>query len=71
MTLKPHEERVVAERDELEIKRQKLAAFIQGAGAFGDLTLEDQTLLRRQETIMLKYIDVLNDRIARFSMKSD
>lgn len=70
MPLQPHEERVIAERAELEIKRQKLAAFIQGAGAFEDLDAEDQKLLRRQEAVMLEYTDVLNDRISRFTRQS-
>lgn len=62
----PHEERVVAESNDLREKLTKLSAFISGNEAFRKLNSDDQCLLRRQRGIMADYLDVLVERIARF-----
>lgn len=65
MTLQPHQERVVAERDELTVKTGKLAIFI-GGPVFGGLPVEERNRLFRQFTSMYEYASVLNERIAAF-----
>lgn len=65
MTLQPHQERVVAERDELTVKTGKLAIFI-GGPVFAGLPGEERDRLFRQLTSMYEYASVLNERIAAF-----
>jgi len=64
--MKPHEERVVAEANELREKLTKLTAFICKGEAFTSLDLENQQLLRRQRDLMGEYLDVLGERIKLF-----
>jgi hypothetical protein len=65
--MQPHQERVVAESNELREKLTKLTAFISGSETFKTLDAEDQDLLRRQRSHMGDYLDVLGERIARFA----
>lgn len=65
--MQPHQERVVAESNELREKLTKLTAFISGSEVFKTLDAEDQALLRRQRNHMGGYLDVLRERIARFA----
>jgi hypothetical protein len=64
--MQPHQERVVAESNELRERVTKLTAFISGNETFGKLDAKDQSLLRQQRDIMTEYLDVLGERIARF-----
>lgn len=64
--MQPHQERVVTESNELREKLTRLTAFISGNEAFGKLEEKDQNLLRQQRDIMIEYLDVLGERIARF-----
>lgn len=64
--MKPHQERVVAESNEVREKLTNHAAFIDGNEDFGKLDAGDQSLLRQQRDIMADYLDVLGKRIARF-----
>jgi hypothetical protein len=65
-TMKPHEERVVAEADDMGERLTKLTAFISGNAAFTSLDMENQQLLRRQRDVMSEYLYVLGERIALF-----
>lgn len=64
--MKPHEERVVAESNELRQRLTKLLAFIDGDG-FQSLDSIDRGLLIAQRTLMQGYLDVLGSRIKRFA----
>ena len=65
--MRPHEERVLAERNELEGKLTKLRMFLRGGNeAYRQLPLMEKERLRLQEYLMTKYLAVLDDRIAAF-----
>jgi len=61
------QERVIEENKELEIKIDKLSAFL--AGSYS-LTDEDRWLLETQGTLMGLYSDVLRKRISQFKIKT-
>jgi len=63
--LQPHEERVIFERHELEIKYKALDDFM-GTETFNSLDPEDINLLYSQKKHMKNYIGVLNVRIGKF-----
>jgi hypothetical protein len=65
--MQPHQERVVAESNELRERLTKLTAFISGNEAFNKLDATDQVLLREQRDVMGEYLDILGHRIARFA----
>lgn len=62
----PHQERVVQERAELAEKLQKLDAFLAEPAKFHALDFTDACLLVEQSEIMRIYVEVLDERIARF-----
>ena len=62
----PHQQRVVAERDELLIKCNALGRFILFNPAFSFLSKSEQDLLRKQRAIMEQYLDTLEARITAF-----
>ena len=64
--MKKHQERVVAEKEELDGKIERLRAFIAGE-TFGGQSATERRRLRRQEAIMGLYSDVLDERIIAFS----
>jgi hypothetical protein len=64
--LQPHQERVVAESNELRGRLMKLAAFIDCNEAFKALDWDDRELLRDQREVMGEYLSILERRIARF-----
>lgn len=61
----PHQERVIAERDELSEKLDKLRTFLTSM-IFTSLPRDEQRRLTRQTLIMSDYLDVLDERIAAF-----
>lgn len=63
MTLQPHQQRVVTERDELQTKLTALSKFID-SDIFDTLPSAEQGRLQRQKLIMIDYVAVLNERIA-------
>lgn len=65
--MKPHEERVVVEERELDVKLNALGVFIHGA-VFATLPDEDQRLLQAQEEFMRGYLGILRQRIERFKV---
>lgn len=66
--MKPHQERVVTEKSELDEKRYKLTAFT-FSDTFAALPKEEQERLNRQHSIMEQYSNVLGERIAAFTDK--
>ncbi len=62
-----HKERVIAEKKELDAKFDSLAAFMESY-MFTILDIADRTLLASQACIMAGYSDVLERRIARFTV---
>lgn len=63
--LKPHEQRVLAEKATLDDKISKLGDFID-SDAFDGLDTAEQKRLQRQLTAMEHYSDVLEERIEAF-----
>lgn len=63
--MQPHQERVVAESNDLRAKLDKLSAFIAG-DVFKKLDMEDRDLLVAQRVFMDAYFGILRQRIARF-----
>lgn len=64
--LKPFQKRVVEEKAEVDIKRQRLSAFI-GSLEFTSLPIEEQVRLIHQKELMDSYSAVLGERIAAFT----
>ena len=64
--MQPHEERVVAEKAELESKMEKLKVFFSGS-IFHGLAEEDQSLLQSQYAVMKQYQEILEKRVNRFN----
>ena len=62
----PHQLRVIAERNELAKKYEKLEKFITLDPIFETLELEEQSRLDRQLYHMGSYLRVLGERIAAF-----
>lgn len=67
--MEAHEERVIEEKKELDIKITKLDAFCHNADnvTYKSLAIKDQDLLEQQFTIMQQYSLILGQRIARFN----
>ena len=65
--LAPHQLRVVAERNELQSRLEKLAAFISSSPNFRTVDEEEQIRLLHQQDYMGNYLNVLNLRIAAFT----
>lgn len=63
--MQPHQERVVAEKTELDDKREKLLRFFMG-DIYKKLPVDEQDRLSKQETAMKVYSDILGERIAAF-----
>ena len=68
--LKPHEQRVVLERDELYERVEKLCEFF-NSPAFLGLSLSERELLVEQRMAMSLYCEILNDRISGFDPAAD
>jgi hypothetical protein len=67
--VKPHEERVVAERDEVKERLDKLTAFIEAKPInpiWAKLPYDEQGRMKIQQFIMKQYVAVLEDRIDNF-----
>ncbi len=64
--LLPHQQRVVAEKAELDEKLAKLIAFMD-TPVYASLSLVEQERLCRQRHYMGKYSLVLGERIAAFT----
>ena len=60
-----YQERVVKERNQLELKLNGLCAFLH-TETFSSLEEEDKRLLENQRCAMADYLQALEQRIARF-----
>ena len=67
LAIQPNQQRVIDERDELKTKVAKLSDFIDRNPAFGNISTQEQGLLRIQSDLMRQYLSILNQRIALFS----
>ena len=63
--LQPHQQRVVAEADELDDKLTKLNAFL-NSNRVSVVSREELERMQRQSNAMTHYSDVLRERIAAF-----
>ena len=63
--LQPYQQRVVAERDALDVKRAALFDFTTSR-AFATLGEAEQSRLRRQYRAMVEYTQALDERISAF-----
>lgn len=63
--LQPHQQRVVAERIELDDRRAKLWAFM-SSETYKSLPMLEQIRLGYQLKVMSQYSDILAERIAAF-----
>jgi hypothetical protein len=61
----PFQARVIAERDELDVKLGRLRGFLPTPLAQG-LPADERADLVEQEQVMSRYLVILNRRIARF-----
>lgn len=65
--LPAHQQRVLDEEREVEIRRSKLADFIKSNPAFSSVDPAEQDRLRKQLIIMQWYVEILRERIGNFS----
>jgi hypothetical protein len=63
--LKPHEYRVIDEKDDLDSKLYKLESFF-STKTFSYINQDDQRLLKMQAQIMREYSNILQERIDNF-----
>lgn len=63
--MQAHQQRVVAEKKELDERLTKLNAFV-GGDAFCNLSMDEEWLLREQRAEMEAYSRILERRIAMF-----
>ena len=63
----PHQQRVVDEKTELDIKAKALSNFIGNNPIFADIDAEEQERLKEQCEIMWQYSEILDKRIAAFA----
>lgn len=66
MELKPHQQRVVEEKAELDIKATALSKFIGESSIFPTIDTAEQERLKEQCEVMWKYSEILGARIAAF-----
>ena len=64
--MQPHQQRVVDEKTELDIKLDALNNFIDTNKMFSSLSREEQDRLYRQAYAMRGYSDILAERIGAF-----
>lgn len=66
--LQPHQQRVVAELDELATRLVKLQMFTESA-AFAKISPDEQRAMTRQEQAMTEYLGALSDRLELWGIK--
>ena len=63
--MQPHQERVVAEKNELDEKISKLTTFVE-THLFSSLTIDERVRLKLQLNYMIQYSEILKERIENF-----
>lgn len=63
--MKPHEQRVVTEKAELDAKINSLIPFL-GSDTFHALPFDERSRLKRQAEVMQEYSAIIGERIAAF-----
>ena len=63
----PHQERVINELKELELKITNLTSFITSSTIYPTLDITEQELLVNQKDIMIEYSNILKERISSFT----
>lgn len=66
--LKPHQQRVIDEKSELDERLRKLNEFIDSSPVFDTLDQAEQDRLNEQAFHMENYSKVLGERIAAFEV---
>lgn len=66
MTILPYQERVIAERDELAVRHQRLTEFLALDSTHEEISQPEINRLIRQHHAMSSYLSVLNERIEVF-----
>lgn len=70
MNLAPHQQRVIDEKTELDIKAKALSNFIGSNATFETLDPAEQERLKEQNDIMWQYSEILGARIAAFESEN-
>ena len=65
--MEPHQQRVVDEKAELDMRRSKLAAFFY-SDTYPQVPPDERALLEKQFRVMTQYSDILGERIAAFNL---
>lgn len=65
--MKPYQQRVVDELNQLQVKRDNLAIFLTDRDVFATLPVAEQRRLEQQAEVMSQYASILKERIADFS----
>lgn len=65
--MKPYQQRVVDELNQLQVKRDNLAIFLTDRDVFPTLPVAEQRRLEQQAEVMSQYASILKERIADFS----
>lgn len=63
--MKPYQERIIEEKDQLDLKKDKLSVFVQSP-YFVEMDDSEQRLLSLQLALMEEYSAVLGQRISLF-----
>lgn len=65
-TLPPHQQRVLDEKQELDVRITKLDEFIERGPVFAQVPGDEQARLKRQLDVMHELSSILGERIAKF-----
>lgn len=65
-TVQPHQQRVLDEKQELDIRITKLDEFIQRNPLFSHLPEAERARMKRQADVMFELSSILGERIANF-----
>lgn len=66
MQLEPHQQRVVTEKEELDVKVKALTDFLNHSTVFPKLPTDEKDRLLRQHATMIDYSNILAERITAF-----